>query len=147
MALIQGNIPGAGTIEISQLPLPITLGQHVLQQCRTPTSAPAHWINANQRQKPMRFGWLKRGHLRDKIEYLCESRRGHALSEKVGDPLLVGVDTRRKPHRIPFVALHGQNAAAVKTGPSVEPHKSREMLQVLARLGEHPSRWGIVAEG
>ena len=37
MPLIQGNIPGAGTIEISQLPLPITLGQHVLQQCRTPT--------------------------------------------------------------------------------------------------------------
>jgi hypothetical protein len=33
-----------------------------------PTSAPAHWINANQRQKPMWLRRLKRGHLRDKIE-------------------------------------------------------------------------------
>ena len=146
MALIQGNVPGIGTIEISQLALTITLGQHVLQ-CRTQTSTPDHWVNANQRQKPMRFDWLKRGHLRDKIEYLCESRRGHALPEKVGDSLLVGVDTRRKPHCIPFVALHGQNASAVKTGPSVEPHKSLEMPQVPAWLREHPSRRGIVAKG
>jgi hypothetical protein len=118
-----------------------------LLNCRTPTSAPAHWINVNQRQKPVWLGWLKRGHLRDKIEYLCESRRGHALSKKVGDPRLVGMDTRRKPDGKPFVALHSQNAPAVKTGPGVEPDKGGEMPQVLVWLWEHPSRWGIVAEG
>ena len=96
----------------------------------------------------MRFGWLKRVHLRDKIEYLCVSRRSHALSAKGGDPLLIGVDTRRKPHCIPFVALHGQNAAAVKTCPwCTAAQRKEEMPQVLVWLWERPSRWGIVAEG
>ena len=93
----------------------------------------------------MRLRWLKRSHLLNEIEYLCEPIGFNAVLKQVSESFLVRFDTGRKPHGKTRAPRHRMNTPAVEGSACVEPHEGWIAGKVLAWVGVHPSRRRIVA--
>ena len=140
VAKVEGNIPRVGGLQIRRQFVAIASLKCVLHQRGAVTFALMRGIHADQRQVPMRLGWMVLRHLLENGgTRVASSCRGGTLHECI-QSIPVGMDAGWKPQCGSSEVGRAVSSAAREGIASKCTNKHRHRREILVCARPHPSR-------
>jgi len=146
VAAVERNVARVRGFQVGQGVIAIAPRECVRHQGVAVTLALMCRVDADQRQVPVRFARVVRGHLLDYGRGFLSKGERNRLLDHGTKRFLVGMHPRRQPHRRPGVAVGAEGASVGKCPAAERADQSRHGRKVLVCVRPGPSCHGIRCE-